>query len=199
MEDEQNPTKLIDTKPTRAKKTLGLVFYLMCLVLLVLPFWVSFQDLLTRGVMSVGWYKSIQDAIVPYQLKIVGGTLSLMGLPIRVGQAYVEWNKAGGGTEVVYLIWNCVGWQSMVLFLITLTTGFSGRHTLWSKVEALVFGLLGTYLVNILRLVTVVLVYYWTGRSAGIVFHDYFSNMFTFVWLIFYWKIIFSFVFEAEN
>ena len=137
--------------------------------------------------MNMGWYRSIQDVIVPYELKIVGSLLTIVGIPIRVGQAYIEWTRATGEPEVIYLAWNCVGWQMLVLFVITLLTGLSGRHALISKLETLFIGILGTYLVNVLRLVLVVVVYFFVGRAFGIVFHDYFSSVMTLLWLLFFW------------
>lgn len=182
----------------RSKSTLSHILFLTVVVLAFLPFWTSFQDLLTRLVMSVGWYRSIQNVIVPYELRVVGSILTLVNLPVRVGIAYIEWTKANGQNEVIYLIWNCVGWQTLVLFLLTLLTGLSGRHTWTSKFEALSFGILGTYLINIGRLVAVILAYMFIGKTFGQVFHDYFSNILTITWLFFYWWFSFKYVLEEK-
>jgi len=188
-------------KPTvinQSKKTLNRVLILLVLILMILPFWASFQDFLTQLIMRIELYKSLQNVIVPYELKVTGTILSIVGIPIRVGNAYIEWTKFSGGNEVIYLAWNCVGWQTLVLFVITLMTGLSGNHTITSKGETLVIGILGTYLINILRLVLVVFVYFVVGRPFGIVFHDYFSNLLTIAWLFFYWYFSYSFVLEAK-
>lgn len=183
---------------TESKRALLRIVSLGALVLVVLPFWTTFQDVLTRVVMGVGWYKSIQSAIVPYELRVVGSVLTLMGLPIRVGQAYLEWSKAGGSTEVIYLQWNCVGWQTVVLFGVTLVSGLAGRYSLPSKLQTLAIGLLGTYLVNLLRLALVVVVYFLVGRPLGVVFHDYFSNLMTLVWLFGFWWFAHKSVLDAR-
>ena len=80
----------------QSKKTLSTVLILVVLVLVILPFWTSFQDLLTRLVMRVGWYRALQDVIVPYELRVIGTVLTLFGFPIRVGTAYIEWTKSSG-------------------------------------------------------------------------------------------------------
>ena len=183
---------------SQSKRTLTGVLTLVVLILIILPFWTSFQDVLTRFIMQIGLYRSLQDIIVPYELRIIGTLLTLAGFPVRVGQAYIEWTKASGGNEVIYLAWNCVGWQTLVLFGITLITGLSGRHTLASKGETLAIGILGTYLINVLRLVLVVVVYFIAGRSYGIVFHDYFSNLLTLSWLFLFWHFSYSFVLEPK-
>lgn len=165
----------------------------------LLPFWTSFQDLLTRFIMTWGWYKSIQEIIVPYELKIIGTIMTLLGFPIRVSNSYIEWTRAPGVNEVVYLAWNCVGWQTVVLFLISIIIGLSGKHTVSSKFEALIFGILGTYLVNIARIMLVVVVYFFTGRPFGIVFHDYFSNLLTLAWLLLFWWFSYKFILEEKS
>ncbi len=181
------------------KRTLASVLTLAAVVLVILPFWTTFQDALTRLVMGVGWYRSLQDLVVPYELRLVGSLLATAGMPIRVGQAYIEWNKASGGIEVIYLAWNCLGWQTAVLFVITLFTGLAGRYTLLSKLETLAIGILGTYLVNLLRLALVVVVYLAVGRPFGVVFHDYFSSLMTLGWLFLFWWFAFTFVLEAKS
>lgn len=195
----QIPKPHIELRPDKLVRRLSLrLFIVIVFILLLLPFWTIFQDFLTRGVMSIGWYRKIQDVIVPYELQVIGSILTLIHLPVRVGNAYIEWTRANGQNEVIYLIWNCVGWQTFVLFIITLATGLSGQHTWVSKFEALLFGLLGTYLINISRLVLVIIVYMFTGKTFGQVFHDYFSSVLTLSWLFFYWWFAFKYILEEK-
>lgn len=172
---------------------------ILVFVLMALPFWSVFQDILTRAVINIKWYKYIQEYIVPYQLKVVGVLLSNLGIPARVGKTYFEIPISGGGSSLVYLIWNCVGWQTFVLFWVTLITGLSGKFTLTSKVETLIIGILGTYVVNIFRLVMVVAVYSLFRKSFGLVFHDYFSNIFTIFWIFGFWWFASNFVLERKE
>ncbi|MBI4058009.1 hypothetical protein HY405_01710 [Candidatus Microgenomates bacterium] len=195
LEQKQLRYRVITVWRTTASR----IIILAVLILAFLPFWTSLQDILTRFVMSIGWYRALQDVIVPYELGVMGTILTLVGLPIRIGAAYIEWTKASGGNEVIYLAWNCVGWQTVVLFGITLLTGLSGHFTKVSKLEALAIGILGTYLINVVRLVLVVVVYFWVGRPLGIVFHDYFSNLLTLAWLFFYWWFSFRYVLEEKK
>lgn len=195
MEPEKLQKKQLRYKSlTGSKRALRYIIVLCAIVLVVLPFWNSFQDVLTRRVMSVGWYKAIQDVIVPYEIRIVSSLLTLMGFSIRVSEAYIQWVRPSGGMETIYLIWNCVGWQTLVLFIVTLITGLSGRHTRSSKLQALLIGIIGTYLINVIRLVGVVAIYILVGRPFGVVFHDYFSNIFSLSWLFFFWWFSFKYV-----
>lgn len=184
---------------SQSKRTLTNILILLILVLLILPFWTSFQDFLTRFIMRIGWYRNIQNVIVPYELRIIGSLLTLLRFPVRVGNAYIEWTRASGGNEVIYFAWNCIGWQTVLLFIITLFSGLSGRHTVLSKLETLAIGILGTYLVNIFRMTLVVIVYFFVGRPFGIVFHDYFSNLLTLGWLFVFWWFAYSYILEIKE
>lgn len=174
------------------------LFVISSFLLLILPFWNSIQDVLTNAIMRFGWYASIQNVIVPYELRLLGSIFAILHFPVVVSASYVQWSKASGGNEVIYLAWNCVGWQTLVLFIITLITGLSGRHTVISKFQAVLIGILGTYLTNIFRLFLVILIYYWVGRPFGIMFHDYFSNLLTLVWLFYFWWFSSTYVLEDK-
>lgn len=181
------------------KNTRITVFILASLVLLLLPIWITLQDMLTRLVMNIGWYKNIQNVIVPIELRIVGGILAWLGFQIEIGPSYIGWLNTAGNKEVVYIIWNCVGWQSLVFLICSFFTGLAGNYTLVSKIETLIIGVLGTYIMNLIRLVVLFLVYIWVGRNLGIVFHDYFSNILTLLWLFFFWWFSYRYVLEEKR
>lgn len=180
------------------KKTFSGIFILLIVMLVSLPFLTTFQDILTRIVMSFSWYKALQDFVVPYEMRVILSVLSLLHVSVAQGVNYVQLNR---GTEsiAVRLIWNCVGWQSIILFLITLLTGFSGRFTFSSKLEAFCVGILGTYLINMFRLVLVMLMYYALGKGPGIIFHDYFSSILSIAWLFVFWWISYTFILEKRE
>jgi exosortase/archaeosortase family protein len=170
------------------------VFLIFVIILVILPFWLTVQDILTRIVMSFSWYRLIQNGIVPYELRTIQTILHTLGFSTQAGEAYIQWVSHGQVKEVIYLAWNCIGWQTFILFIVTLISGLSGNHTWSSKVETFLIGLLGTYLMNIFRLTLVIVVYISTGRLFGTIFHDYFSNIFTLCWLFFFWWLSYRYV-----
>jgi len=182
----------------KAKQTFLSLFAILSLILLVLPFLSAFFDFFTRIIMKFELYRSLQNLVVPYELKIVAFLLDFFGIEVQTARSYLSLSM-GGKPDAIYLTWNCVGWQSAVLFLITLLTGLAGRFKLSSKFEAFVLGALGTYIVNIFRLVAVVAFYSVAGRPAGVIFHDYFSNIMIFLWLFFFWWFAYSFVLEESE
>lgn len=199
MDEKLEQQQLKYSYAKRKNGGLSTSIIILVILLAVLPFWVSFQDVLTKFIMNIGWYKAIQDVIVPYELKVVSTLLVILGFPVRVGGTFIEWTTKLGKSEIIFLAWNCVGWQTLIFFLLTLFTGLSGKHNWKLKAEAFLIGILGTYLINIARIVLVVVVYISMGRTFGVVFHDYFSSILSFVWIFVYWQFIYKYVLISNH
>jgi exosortase/archaeosortase family protein len=183
---------------TGPKRWLVVLLIGMSFVLLALPWWMSFQDILTRTFLRWQWYGWLQGVVVPYQVRIIGGILRGLGMPVGVGLDYLVMNFGSGEEVVLHLAWNCIGWQSFVLMIITLIIGLAGRYTWRSKLLALSIGLMGTYLVNIFRLVLVVMIYYQGGQLWGRLFHDYSANLIAIAWVFGYWWYVYKQVLEEK-
>lgn len=176
-----------------SRKTFSTLFIVLCVMLILLPFINSFQDILTRIVLHFKTYRVFQEMVVPHELRIMSTIINGLGIEAKSGNAFIMYLK-NERPEVIYLAWNCVGWQSFLFLIITLFSGLAGNYTKLSKLETLLMGVLGTYLVNILRLVLVVVMYYFTGRGVGLVFHNYFSNLMSILWLFVFWWISYTYV-----
>lgn len=181
------------------KKPFLTILFITVLVLLLMPFFTTFNDLLTRLIMRLDFYKVIQNVIVPWEVRMVGVILLPFGFkPAIVGEYLAITGR--GQPLLIEIIWNCVGWQSILFFLITLLVGLQGdQYTNFSKAKAFLTGLLGTFLINLLRIVVVVLVTYYFGQNVGIIFHDYGSTLAILVWLGFFWWFSYSFVLEEKD
>ena len=163
-------------------------------MLVTLPFVVSINDLLTRVVENMGWYAWVQKYIVPWEIKLVGVMVTPLGIDFV---AHPEGFTANG--TYAHLSWNCIGWQSLLLFLITLPFGLKGGDYTWlSKTEAVAIGLLGTFLVNLLRIATTVVLLVVSRPVFAMVYHDYLAAIMTVVWLIGFWWFSYSFVLEER-
>jgi len=167
-------------------------------VLMVMPFITTFNDLLTRVVMSVDAYKVIQNYIVPWEIKMVGVILWPFGFQPSVIGGYLAI-----GREKPFLIeiaWNCIGWQSLLFFVLTTWIGLQGdKYSLFSKIKAWLLGFFGTFLVNLLRIAVVTVLAYYFGQNIAIIFHDYGSTLAVLAWLFFFWWFVYSFVLEEKN
>src|SRR3989304_10577097 len=167
----------------REKQTFGALFAILVILLLILPLWVTFNDFLTKIVENVGLYKWIQGTIVPFEVRMVKFISSLFGVNL---QAYANGMMIKG--RFVELSWNCLGWQSLFIFLVTLVVGFrGGNYNLISKFEAVVFGLLGIFWINLLRLVVIVVLFSYLPPLFAIVYHDYMAAIVTILFLFGFW------------
>ncbi|MFH1367110.1 MAG: exosortase/archaeosortase family protein [Patescibacteria group bacterium] len=177
----------------REKSTFQVIFLATAVILLFLPFITTFNEFLTKIVERFQFYTVIEDVIVPYLSRLVGVMLlpfgyEVAGTPEGLFLAQKNLN--------IQIAWNCVGWQSMILIIITLITGLQGRYTKFSKGQAVLIGLLGTFLFNVLRITSVVLFAVYFGYFPAVIYHDYFSNLLIILWLFFFWWFSYAFVLD---
>lgn len=179
----------------KQKQVFLIIFVALAIMLMAMPFTLSFNDFLTQTVQRFGWYKWIEKNIVPWEIKLVGVMVQAVGIKFI---AYPEGFTANG--IYAQLSWNCLGWQSLLLFLLSLPFGYQGgEYTLLSKIEAFIIGVLGTFLINLLRISFTVVLLVVSRPLYAIVFHDYLAAIMTVVWLIIFWWFSYSFVLEEKS
>jgi hypothetical protein len=87
---------------------------ILCALLMLLPLVTTFDDLLTTWAMKFGANSPLQ-AIVPVEARMVVGLLGLFGIHAAAsGSHLVVWDGAGF-MHTLYISWNCIGWQSLLL------------------------------------------------------------------------------------
>lgn len=170
------------------------VLLMLVLMLMLLPFVTTFNDAITKFVESNGFYKAIQDWVVPFEAKFMGAIL------IPFGYDFIT-HTEGFTLNGLYMkfTWNCIGWQSFILLALTFIFGFSKRYKKLSIFEALSLGILGTFWINIIRMVFTSLLAVHVPAVFRIVFHDYLAALVTIVWLFFFWWFVYSFVLEGRK
>jgi exosortase/archaeosortase family protein len=145
---------------------------LTCALLMVLPLVTTFDDLLTAWAMQLGADNPLQ-AIVPIESRMVVSLLGLIGIHAAAsGSHLVVWDGAGS-MHVLFISWNCIGWQSLILFGVSLISGLRGGHSLESRAQVVCIGVAGTMLLNLLRVAAVALIAATVGVAPAILFHDY--------------------------
>ncbi len=90
----------------------------------------------------------------------------------------------------------------MILYIITLFVGLQGSYRISSKIECVVIGFLGTFLVNILRISSVFVVGYFFGELPVLVYHNYIGTIMIIIWLLLFWWFSYAYVLtpkEREN
>ncbi len=177
------------------KRVFATIFLLLTLLLIILPFLVSFNEVLTKFFESFRLYTWIQERLVPIEVQIVTVIVGLIGIHFTP-----HYNGMTVNGTFLGMTWNCIGWQSLILLIITLLTGLTnGNYTLLSKIEAIAIGLLGTFLINILRLSFIVILFVLFRPLFAFVFHDYLAAFVTIFWLFFFWWFAYKYVLEEKS
>jgi exosortase/archaeosortase family protein len=158
---------------TRDRDSINLTLIaLTCGLLMVLPLVTTFDDLLTAWAMQLGANSPLQ-AVVPVESRMVVSLLGLVGIHAAAsGSHLVVWDGSGS-MHTLFISWNCIGWQSLILFGVSLLSGLRGSQSLESRVQVICVGVAGTMLVNLLRVSAVAAIAATVGVAPAILFHDY--------------------------
>jgi exosortase/archaeosortase family protein len=174
----------------KQKRVFGIILAFLAIGLATLPFIVTFNEALTHAVERIGIYMWVQEKVVPLEVSIVSFIISLFGVS---SVAYK--NGFAVGDSFLELTWNCLGWQSLLLLGVTLMAGLTNKKYTWvTKIETVLIGLLGTFLVNLFRLVVIILIFAYLRPIYFYVYHNYLAAGVTVIWLFFFWWFSYKFV-----
>lgn len=155
--------------------------------LMIMPFYITFNELLTEVIKSIGLWWLIENYIAPIVARLTASMLALLGLEATLSGPVV-YLSAPGGAVALYIAWNCIGWQSIVVFsAISYLVLKESPLPRYEKLTTFIVGIQGTVLVNILRIALVGLIAVWAGKGPAILFHDYFGSLVTLGWLVLFW------------
>jgi exosortase/archaeosortase family protein len=161
---------------------------LTCALLMVLPLVTTFDELLTAWAMQLGANNPLQ-AIVPAESRMVVTMLGLAGVHAAAsGSHLVVWDTSGS-MHTLFISWNCIGWQSLILFGVSLITGLRGGHALEMRVQVVVIGAAGIMLLNLVRVALVALIAATAGVAPAVFFHDYGGTLLFIGYLFAFWAL----------
>jgi exosortase/archaeosortase family protein len=159
---------------------------LLCALLMLLPLVTTFDDLLTTWAMQFGANNPLQ-AIVPVQARMVVGLLGLAGIHAAAsGSHLVVWDGAGA-MHTLFISWNCIGWQSLVLLGVSFLSGLRGHHSIEARAQIILIGVAGTMLLNLLRVAAVAGIAATIGFTPAVLFHDYGGTLLVIGFLFGFW------------
>jgi exosortase/archaeosortase family protein len=159
---------------------------LTCAMLMVLPLVTTFDDLLTAWAMGLGANNPLQ-AIVPVEARMVVSLLSLAGVQAAAsGSHLVVWDTAGS-MHTLFISWNCIGWQSLILFGVSLISGLRGGHSREMRAQVVLIGVAGTMLLNLVRVALVAMIAATVGVGPAVFFHDYGGTLMFVGFLFAFW------------
>src|SRR3989344_4999940 len=178
----------------REKNRFSSLFLMVALLLMVIPFISTFNEFLTKILLNFKLYALLESVVVPYEAKVVAGFYNMLGITAAANN-YGVWVK----NMYLEIQWNCLGWQSAVLLIASYITGFQGKFTLSSRIETMIIGFMGVYLINIFRILIVGLLATFWGKYAAFIFHDWLSLIFVIGFFFAYWWFSYSFVLEEAQ
>ena len=164
---------------------------------MVLPVFTTVSEFLTRIVENTFLYYPIERFVVPYEIILTRTIISFFGIETIGGQRIFQIIK-DGIPQGIDVSWNCVGWQSFVILVLSLKSGLSHEFGRWDRLQIVALGLIGTFMLNLLRISLVVLVFYFWGKLPATIIHNYGSVILTILWLFLFWWFIYSYVSDAK-
>lgn len=186
----------------RQKDTFKILFAVFAIIMVLLPPLAALNTFLTDFLNHAGWYQPIQDWIVPWQARMVATAISPFGIDSRVtpGSRFSAFYMVKDGAAIpVDLSWNCLGWQSVLLFAVSLFAGLRGAFSDLSRIKCVLLGLAGTLLVNIFRMSFIAVGIYYVNPLAAQIVHDYLAALLTLIWLFFFWWFSYAFILETKG
>lgn len=150
-----------------------------------------------------GYFTPFQ-AVVPTTASLAAGVLGWLGYQTSftgyyMGAPILAAYDSSGTLLIQYAVgWPCAGVQSLLIYtFVVLIFLKKTAAPLSHKAAYFIFGAFVTYLVNILRVVSIYLTYINTlsqGRQAALeaarVFHDFYGGLYSMAWIVAYPLII---------
>ena len=156
-------------------------------LLVILPFSTTFNEALTRVLGNIPPFWIIQNHVSSFMTKILYILLRILGISSYVDGPSLFINS-GWIPIRICISWNCIGWQSFVILVLTLFTGLKGSYTIKSKLITIFMGIEGTFIVNLIRILVPTILAYYSGYLPAVLFHDYIGTIITMIWIgIFWW------------
>jgi exosortase/archaeosortase family protein len=177
------------------KELIKTFFLFLVVILMVFPLFLTFNAFLTRLVERFSLYVLLQTFLVPIEQRLIG----LLVAP------FVHQYASSGHMLIVNgvrleITWNCLGWQSLLLFFSSLVIGLKGTsYTFWSKVQVIFLGIFGVFWINIFRMSFTALLAAYSMPIFKLVFHDYLAVLVTIGYLLLFWWFAYRFVLEGKN
>ena len=178
-------------------RTHELLLAIAAIVFMLLPLMITISDSLDSFIAQFQAYALIQTLIAPTEARMLAVVLQyLFGLHTAISGSTLI--MTGQPSLKVYVSWICVGWQSISLFAVSALVGLHGPYTARSKLLVLLAGLEGTFLINLFRETSVILVNMYIGELAAILYHNYGGAIITITWLVLFWYLAYAAVLKHK-
>jgi len=116
------------------------------------PFIATFDDLLAAPAQRSGLDAMVAGIAAP-EARMIAAALNLVGVHAASTGATL-WVFGAHPIKLV-IGWNCVGWEGLVIFGMTLVVGLRPQEHWEAHLHILIIGILGTVVVNLVRIALV--------------------------------------------
>lgn len=136
------------------------------------------------------------QAFVPFTASSAAQVLNWMGyktsfLPHAVQGTPVLYVSGASGSVRFGIGWPCAGVQSLFIYTCVILLFLKkSAIPMMQKIIYFIIGAIGTYTVNILRIVSIYIIAINQDMYAAQVFHDYYGELYSITWIIAYLIII---------
>jgi thaumarchaeosortase len=138
------------------------------------------------------------QAFVPVTTNAVAHVLDSLGFQTAVstmingrGPGMMLSIIGGSSTYTAIVYWPSAGIQSLIVYTGIMLLFIKDTHySMRRKVTYFIVGALGTFIVNIYRIITIMIIGLRIGRLESDVFHDYYGELFFIAWMTIYLVII---------
>ncbi|HVP92275.1 MAG TPA: exosortase/archaeosortase family protein, partial [Acidobacteriota bacterium] len=126
-------------------------------------------------------------SFVPLISSIVASVMQKLGYAVQMGVL------PDGSVQMLvnnygFLIyWPCAGVYSLFIYTFVILLFLKNSPmSLLGKLGCFVIGAVGTFFVNVLRIISIINIYVTQGAAAGGIFHSYYGELFFLAWIVFY-------------
>jgi len=140
--------------------------------------------------------------LVPPIVSIAAFFLNILGYN-TIATAYADGyllaiRKAGSYPMNLLVYWPCAGVHSLIIYTIVMLLFFKNTQiSSRRKIVYLVVGAVGTFMANILRIVSIGTIGANTGPEASRLFHEYYGELLFVVWTVVY--LVAVFLYESRH
>src|SRR5487761_962196 len=130
--------------------------------------------------------------------RMVVAMLGLIGVHAAASGSYLMVWDSAGSMHTLFISWNCIGWQSLILLGVSFLSGLRGHQSLEARAQVVFIGIAGTMLLNLMRVAAVAAIAATAGQTPAILFHDYGGTILVVTWLFVFWIFVQRFIFIAS-
>jgi len=137
------------------------------------------------------WMEALLYPFIPYFVQIMAFVLNILRIPAELfGRTTFILHTQGGHTEYLGVAPGCIGIYSFLTFaVIIVATMMEDPSSLRTKLSWSIAGIIGTFLVNIIRVSLIFVVIYYFGYEDWGEIHTPIGYVLFIVWLVIFFSV----------